>query len=145
MGEMMRDFGNMKKEYAGTAGQEAESALATSLEQQQQGAQFRIIDPPRCPTSRTSPTASSSRWGRSAPGLALAMLFGFGVEFLDDRIRGEQALTEAIRSADHGGNPAPVDPKGVAPGPWVPRLAIAASMVLLILLPSGVAYVYYWG
>ena len=46
MGDMMRDYGNMKKEYAELLAKKQESALATSLERQQQGAQFRIVDPP---------------------------------------------------------------------------------------------------
>ncbi len=44
--DMMRDFGNMKKAYLELLAKKQESSLATSLERQQQGAQFRIIDPP---------------------------------------------------------------------------------------------------
>ncbi len=49
MSDMMRDFGNMRKEYADLQTKQQESALATNLERQQQGAQFRVIDPPSLP------------------------------------------------------------------------------------------------
>ncbi len=52
---MMRDFGNLKKEYQELLAKKTESALATSLERQQQGAQFRVIDPPSLPDKPNSP------------------------------------------------------------------------------------------
>ena len=44
---MVRDLGNMKHEYVELLAKKQESALATSLERQQQGAQFRVAELPR--------------------------------------------------------------------------------------------------
>ncbi len=121
--------------------------LATSLERQQQGAQFRIIDPPSLPDKPSFPDRFKFSLGAIGVGLALAVLFGFGSEFLDDRIRSEQALSEAVESADPGGDSCPCPRRRkFAWARWKPWLAVAAALALiLILLPSGVAYAYFWG
>jgi succinoglycan biosynthesis transport protein ExoP len=144
MGDMMRDFGNMKKEYTELLAKKQQSALATSLEKQQQGAQFRIIDPPSLPDKPAFPDRFKFSLGAIGAGFALAILFGFGAEFLDDRIRGEQALTEAVDLPILAEIPALSTPKELRRARWTPWLAVAATVVILILLPSGVAYAYFW-
>jgi len=144
MGDMMRDFGNMKKEYAELLAKKQASALATSLEKQQQGAQFRIIDPPSLPDKPYFPDRFKFSLGAIGAGFALAVLFGFGSEFLDDRIRGEQALTEAVDLPILAEIPALSTAKELRRARWVPWLAIAATVLILILMPSGVAYAYWW-
>jgi len=144
MSDMMRDFGNMKKEYVELLAKKQQSALATSLEKQQQGAQFRIIDPPSLPDKPYFPDRFKFSLAAIGAGFALAVLFGFGVEFLDDRIRGEQALTDAVDLPILAEIPPLSTPKELRRARWGPRLAVAATVLILILLPSGVAYVYYW-
>jgi succinoglycan biosynthesis transport protein ExoP len=144
MQDMMRDFGNMRKEYQDLLAKKQTSALATSLEKQQQGAQFRIIDPPSLPDKPYFPDRFKFSLGAIGAGFALAVLFGFGAEFLDDRIRGEQALTEAVDLPILVEIPPLATTKELRRAKWAPRLALAATIVLIILMPSAVAYVYYW-
>ena len=143
--DMMRDFGNLKKEYQELLAKKTESALATSLERQQQGAQFRVIDPPSLPDKPNFPDRFKFSLGAIGAGIALAILFGFGAEFLDDRIRGEQALTEATSLPILAEIPALSTAKELKRARWVPRLAFAVTILCLIILPSGVVYAYYWG
>ncbi len=145
MADMMRDFGNLKKEYQDLLAKKTESALATSLERQQQGAQFRVIDPPSLPDKPNFPDRFKFSLAAIGAGFALAILCGFGVEFLDDRIRGEQALNDAVNLPILAEIPALSTAKELKRARWVPRLALAATILVLILLPSGVAYAYYWG
>ncbi len=145
MGDMVRDFGNMKKEYVELLAKKQQSALATSLEKQQQGAQFRIIDPPSMPDKPTFPDRFKFSLAAIGAGFALAVLFGFGSEFLDDRIRGEQALNDAVNLPILAEIPALSTPKEIRRARWVPWLAVTATVLILILLPSGVAYAYFWG
>ncbi|HUI83749.1 MAG TPA: hypothetical protein VL240_05970 [Candidatus Binatia bacterium] len=144
MGDMVRDFGNMKKEYQELLAKKQQSALATSLEKQQQGAQFRIIDPPSLPDKPYFPDRFKFSLGAIGAGFALAILFGFGSEFMDDRIRGEQALTEATDLPILAEIPALATEKEIRRARWSPWLAVAATVVIVILLPSGVAYAYFW-
>ena len=132
MADMMRDFGNLKKEYQDLLAKKTESALATSLERQQQGAQFRVIDPPSLPDKPNFPDRFKFSLAAIGAGLALAILCGFGVEFLDDRIRGEQALHGSDQSAHPGRDSSPVDGQGAEPRPlgaagWLWRPPSCAS------------------
>jgi len=144
MGDMVRDFGNMKKEYAELLAKKQQSALATSLEKQQQGAQFRIIDPPSLPDKPNFPDRFKFSLAAIGAGFAFAVLFGFGAEFLDDRIRGEQALTDTVDLPILAEIPPLSTPKELRRARWAPRLAFICAMLTVLLMPAGVAYVYYW-
>ena len=145
MGDMVRDFGNMKKEYVELLAKKEQSQLATSLERQQQGAQFRVVDPPSLPDKPSFPDRFKFSLGAIAVGLALAVLFGFGSEVLDDRIRSEQALTEAVSLPVLCEIPPLPTPREIRLARWKPWLAAAAALAVAILLPSAVAYAYLWG
>jgi hypothetical protein len=145
MSDMLRDFGNMKKEYVDLLGKKQESSLATNLERQQQGAQFRVIDPPSLPDKPSFPDRFKFSLAAIAAGLALAVLFGFGSEVLDDRIRNEQALNEAVSLPVLVEIPPLPTPAEIRAARWRPWLAVAATVAVIIVLPSGVAYVYFWG
>jgi polysaccharide chain length determinant protein (PEP-CTERM system associated) len=144
MTDMLRDFGNMKKEYLELLSKTQNSALATSLERQQQGAQFHVIDPPSFPNKPTFPDRFKFSLAAVGFGLVLAVLFGFGSEVLDDRIRSEQALNEAVSLPILVDIPALSTPAEIRAARWKPWLAVAATVVVVILLPSGVAYAYFW-
>jgi uncharacterized protein involved in exopolysaccharide biosynthesis len=68
MGDMVRDFGNMKKEYVELLAKKEQSQLATSLERQQQGAQFRVVDPPSLPDKPSFPDRFKFSLGAIAVG-----------------------------------------------------------------------------
>jgi len=145
MEDLMRDHENMQKSYSDLLGKKQESALATSLEMRQEGAQFRIIDPPSLPDKPQFPDRFKFSLGAIGAGLALAILFGFGAEFLDDRIRGEQALSDATSLpvlAEIPPLPTPRELRWARLAPW---LAVAFLLVILVALPSGVVYAYFWG
>jgi succinoglycan biosynthesis transport protein ExoP len=143
--DMLRDFGDMKKEYADLLAKKQESSLATNLERQQQGAQFRVIDPPSLPDKSVFPDRFKFSLGAIGVGLLLAVLFGFGSEVLDDRIRSEQALNEAVSLPILVDIPALPTPAEIRAARWRPWFAVAATVAVVILLPSAVAYTYFWG
>lgn len=145
MEDMMRDHDNMKKSYSDLLAKRQESALATSLELRQEGAQFRIIDPPSLPDKPEFPDRFKFSLAAIGAGLALAILFGFGAEFLDDRIRGEQALAEAVDLPVLAEIPPLPTPGELRRARLVPWVAVAFLLLILVALPSGVAYAYFWG
>lgn len=144
MTDMMRDYGNIKKEYLDLLSRKQNSELATSLEMHQQGAQFRVIDPPSFPDKPAFPDRFKFSLAAVGVGLVFAVLFGFGSEVLDDRIRTEQALNEAVSLPILVDIPALPTPAEIRAARWKPWLAVAAAVVVVILLPSGVAYAYFW-
>src|SRR5580704_964325 len=145
MKDMMRDDDNMQKSYSDLLGKKQESALATSLEMRQEGAQFRIIDPPSLPDKPQFPDRFKFSLAAIGAGIALAILFGFGAEFLDDRIRGEQALADATSLPVLAEIPALPTPRELRWARLAPWMAVAATVLILIALPSGVVYAYFWG
>jgi len=145
MSDMMRDFGNLKKQYVDLLAKKQESSLATNLERQQQGAQFRVIDPPSLPDKPSFPDRFKFSLAAIGVGLVLALLFGVGSEFLDDRIRNEQALSEAVSLPVLVEIPPLPTPREIRAARWRPWFAVAATVAVVILLPSAVAYTYFWG
>ena len=145
MSDMMRDFGNMKKEYVDLLAKKQESSLATNLEKQQQGAQFRVIDPPSLPDKAAFPDRFKFALAAVGVGLVMAVLFGVGSEFLDDRIRNEQALNEAVSLPVLVEIPPLPTPKEIRAARWKPWVAVAATVAVAIIIPASVAYAYLWG
>ena len=145
MGDMMRDFGNMKKEYQRTAGQEAESALATSLESSSRARSSASSIRPVLPDKPSFPDRFKFSLGAIGVGLALAVLFGFGSEFLDDRIRSEQALSEAMSLPILCEIPPLPTPRRIRRARWKPWLAVAAARCSGSCCPRALPTPTYWG
>jgi polysaccharide chain length determinant protein (PEP-CTERM system associated) len=145
MSDMMRDYNQSKRDYADLLAKKQESALATSLQTQQQGEQFRIIDPPSLPDKASFPDRFKFSLAAVAVGLILAVVFGAGFEFLDDRIRNEQDLAEATSLPVLVEIPPLPTPAEIRAARWRPWIAAAATLLVVVLIPMGVAYAYFWG
>lgn len=64
-----------------------ESSMATSLEQRQQGEQFRVLDPPNLPDAPTFPNRAVFAGGGFAGGLFLGLLLVALLEYRDTSLR----------------------------------------------------------
>jgi len=145
MEDMLRDYQSQKAGYAALLSKKQSSALATSLERQQQGAQFRIIDPPSLPDKPSFPDRFKFSLAGLAVGLILAVLFGAGMEFVDDRIRSEQDLAEATSLPVLVEIPPLSTAAEIRRARWSPWIAAAAALLVAILIPTGIIYAWYWG
>ena len=145
MEDMLRDYQSQKAGYAALLSKKQSSALATSLERQQQGAQFRIIDPPSLPDKPSFPDRFKFSLAGLAVGLILAVLFGAGMEFVDDRIRSEQDLAEATNLPVLVEIPPLSTEAEIRRARWTPWIAAAAALLVAILIPTGIIYAWYWG
>jgi polysaccharide biosynthesis transport protein len=96
LSDLMRGYDQSKANYDSLLKKKNDSALATSLELQQQGEHFRILDPPSFPQKPFSP----NRIKLCALGIAAGLMLGVGAagaaEFLDDRIHSDKALRKLI-------------------------------------------------
>jgi len=75
LASIVRDYELLKQEYADLLGKEQQSQLAMSLEQQQAGQQFRLVEPPSLPALPSSP----HRLKMSLGGIGAGLLLGFVV------------------------------------------------------------------
>jgi polysaccharide chain length determinant protein (PEP-CTERM system associated) len=71
--EAVRDYTLSKQNYEDLLGKKTQSELASSLERQQQGQQFRIVDSASLPAKPASPDRFRISLGGLAAGLALAL------------------------------------------------------------------------
>jgi len=145
LSDIMRNYDESKKNYDELLGKTMSSSLATSLNRQQQGDQFRVIDPPSLPEKSSFPDRFKFSLAGVGIGLALAFVFGVGTEFLDDRIRSEADLVDAAQLPVLAEIPPLPTDREIAAQRWTPWIAIAAAILIAIIIPTGVFYAYFWG
>jgi succinoglycan biosynthesis transport protein ExoP len=97
LADLTRGYDQSKANYDSLLKKKNDSELATSLELQQQGEHFRVLDPPSLPVKPYSP----KRLQLCAIGLVVGLLFSgvstAGAELLDDRIHDEKTLKKLIQ------------------------------------------------
>jgi uncharacterized protein involved in exopolysaccharide biosynthesis len=136
LAELTRDYDQSRAYYESLLAKRNQSQLAGSLEKQQRGEQFRILDPPTLPAAPYYP----DRFKFSMAGLLLGAvaggLAGYARELLDDHIH-SQAQVESLC-------PAPIlasIPPATEPDPWPSRLLlggeIAGATALLAFITAG--------
>jgi uncharacterized protein involved in exopolysaccharide biosynthesis len=74
---ILRDYELAKQDYADLLGKEQQSQLATSLEKQQGGEQFRLVEPPSLPAKPSSPKRIQMGLGGLGAGLFLGLVLAF--------------------------------------------------------------------
>lgn len=87
-----RGYEESKTNYNSLQQKQMQSQLATSLEHQQQGQQFRIIDPPSFPDKPSSPNHLWFSLGGLMAGFCLGLGLTAILEMMDVRIRQEKDL-----------------------------------------------------
>jgi polysaccharide biosynthesis transport protein len=142
---LTRDYQTTQKAYVDLLDKKNASALATNLQRQQQGENFRIIDPPSLPEKASFPDRFRFSLAGLAVGLGLAVLFGAGTEYVDDRIRSEQDLAQATPLPILVEIPPIRTAQEIASERRRPWFAVAAAILVLIIIPTGIFYAYYWG
>ena len=96
LADISRDYDQSKANYESLLAKKNQSELATNLEKRQEGAHFRILDPPSLPAKPFSP----NRFKLSCIGLFAGLVLGCagvaGAEFTDDRIYSEKELKKLV-------------------------------------------------
>jgi len=90
--DLLRDYDLAKKNYDDLYGKKAQSALATDLQIDQQGEQFRLIDPPNLPSRPFTPNRLKIALGGIAVGLAVGGGLAFLIEVKDASLHSEKEL-----------------------------------------------------
>ena len=78
---ILRDYDLSKQDYTDLLGKEQQSQLATSLEKQQGGQQFRLVEPPSLPDLPSSPKRIKFSLMGVGGGLFLGLVVAFFTEF----------------------------------------------------------------
>ena len=96
LSEIVRDYDLFKQDYENLEKQKLQSEMTASVEENQQGQQFRLVDPPSLPVKPSGPKRLKISLGISAGGF----LVGSALAVLTDMRRGafysERALGQAL-------------------------------------------------
>jgi succinoglycan biosynthesis transport protein ExoP len=140
-----RGFEEAKFNYNSLLQKQTQSQLATSLGQQQQGQQFRIIDPPKLPDKPSAP----NRFLISLMGLAVGSVLGLGVatflELTDVRFRQEKDLEGILPARMLVGIPRLSTPQEDHSRLVARYVECGAAAVVALLIFTGNLYTYYNG
>jgi len=90
--DILRGYDLAKKNYDDLYNKKTQSALATDLQQDQQGEQFRLIDPPNLPGKPFTPKRLKIALGGIAGGLAIGVGLAFLIEVKDASLHSEKEL-----------------------------------------------------
>ncbi len=140
-----RGYDESKSNYDSLLQKQMQSQLATSLEQRQQGEQFRIIDPPSLPEKPSAPNRLLFSLGGLFVGALLGLGLAFGLDLLDVRVRQEKDLEGIVPARVLVGIPRLRTPRenGLVVLRWWTELGAAMALVVLIVL--GNLYAFYKG
>jgi len=143
--DVSRGYEESQKNYDSLLAKQAQSQLATNLEQRSQGEQFRLLDPARLPDKPASPNHVLLSLG----GLILGILVGAAatalVELTDARIRDEEDLEGLVAARVLVGIPRISTPKEDHDRIRMRWMGRAAAVVVVLLIVAGNIYAFYKG
>lgn len=144
LADLTRGYEQSQANYNDLLKKENDSAMATSMEEMQEGDRFSVLDPPSLPVKPAFP----DRIKFCAAGLACGLVFGVGIagglEFLDDRLYSDKEIKSLVPVTVMGEIPQirtaaeqDREKKKLALG-W----AVAAVVVLTLAAGSAFNYMY---
>ncbi len=145
LADISRGYEESQVNYNSLLQKQNQSQLATSLEQRQQGQQFRIIDPPSMPYKPSAPNRALVSLGGLVLGLAVGAILTAILELTDARVRREKDLQGLVPARVLVGIPrlsTPEEDDRLVRRLWLDRAAVAAVLVFIAL---GNAYSFYKG
>jgi uncharacterized protein involved in exopolysaccharide biosynthesis len=137
-----RGYEESKTNYNSLQQKQMQSQLATSLEKQQQGEQFRVVDPPSLPKKPSAPNHLWFSLGGLLVGLAVGLGLTAFLELTNVRVRQEKDLAGLVPVGVLVGIPHLSTPDEVhsrAFRLWT-ELSTAAALVVLIVIGNLYAF-----
>jgi polysaccharide chain length determinant protein (PEP-CTERM system associated) len=143
LADISRGYEESKANYDSLLQKQNQSQLATSLEQSQQGEQFRILDPPSLPTRPSAPNHLLISIAGLLVGFALGAALTAFLEMTNVRVRQEKDLEDAVPLKVLIGIPH-LDAPGEGRFRVLFRgIEIVAAVVMVILILVGNLYAFY--
>jgi polysaccharide biosynthesis transport protein len=143
LADISRGYEESKANYDSLLQKQNQSQLATSLEQRQQGEQFRILDPPSLPARPSAPNHLLISLAGLGLGLALGACLAAFLEMTNVRVRQEKDLEEAVPLKVLIGIPHLDVPGEDRSRILLRRMEISAVVVMGILVLVGNLYAFY--
>lgn len=139
---ILRDTEVLRQQYSDLQKKEQESQLATNLEKQQGGQQFRLIDPASLPAVPSSPKRVKLSLGGTAAGLALGFALAVLMEVRDTSFHTEKDLTKHLAPPFVIGVPLLPTRTEERQRKWRNMFEWAAALAMLLVVAAAEFYVY---
>jgi succinoglycan biosynthesis transport protein ExoP len=143
LADISRGYEESKSNYNSLLQKQNQSQLATSLEQRQQGEQFRILDPPSLPTRPSAPNHLLISIAGLLLGFAVGAALTAFLEMTNVRVRQEKDLEDAVPLKVLIGIPHLDVPGENRFRVLFRRLELVAAVVMVILILVGNLYAFY--
>lgn len=102
MADLTRGYEQSQANYNDLLKKENDSAMATSMEQMQEGERFTVLDPPSLPIMPAFPDRIKMGLGAIGAGLLLGLIVAGGLEFFDDRLYSDKDIEKLLPFAIMG-------------------------------------------
>jgi uncharacterized protein involved in exopolysaccharide biosynthesis len=145
LAEVSRGYEESKSNYDSLLQKQMQSQLATSLQQRQQGEQFRVIDPPSMPDKPSAPNHFLISLGGLGGGFALGIGLIALRELLDVRVRQEKDLDDIVAVRVLVGIPRLSNPQENYFRTMVKWAERGAITLMVIVMAAGNLYSFYKG
>jgi succinoglycan biosynthesis transport protein ExoP len=143
LADISRGYEESKANYDSLLQKQNQSQLATSLEERQQGEQFRVLDPPSLPDRPSSPNHLLFSLAGLLVGLAVGTVLTAFLEIANVRVRQEKDLEEVVPLKVLIGIPHLDAPGEDRTRALFRRMEFGALMVMAILVLVGNLYAFY--
>lgn len=142
---ILRETENLRQDYATLQKKEQESQLATNLEKQQGGQQFRLVDAPNLPLMPSSPKRLKLSLGATAAGFALGIVLALFMELKDTSFHTEKDLTRHLAPPFVMGIPLLPTPMELRQRKWQGAFQWLAASAMVLAVLAAEFYVYKQG
>lgn len=141
---ILRDTEVLRQQYSDLQKKEQESQLATNLEKQQGGQQFRLVDPASLPAVPSSPKRAKTSLGGAGAGLVLGFALALLMEMRDTSFQYESEITKHLAPPFVLGIPLLPTPLEKRKKIWrdMFQWAAATAMVLVVLAAEFFVYLH---
>ncbi len=145
MATLTRDYEQSRKNYEQLLAKRDQSGMATDLEKQQQGEQFRVLDPPNLPQKPYSPNRLKLDLVGLIAGLIVGAAVLAGAEMVDDRIHSKEELAAIVSAPVLSEIPPLTTAREQAQQMRQAWLQVGLLSVLVVLVAAGFASTYLLG
>ena len=142
---ILRDYELTKQDYTDLLNKELQSRLATSLEKQQGGQQFRVVDPPSLPVLPSSPKRLKIALGSVAGGIALGLALAFLVNLRTRNFQTEEEISQCFEFPLVLGVPELLTPGEVRMRAWRQAAEWSVGCILALVVVISELYIYRHG
>ena len=143
LADISRGYEESKANYDSLLQKQNQSQLATSLEQRQQGEQFRILDPPSLPSKPSTPNHLFISIGGLMAGFALGAGLAVFLEVTNVRVRQEKDLEGLVPIKVLVGIPHLDTPGENRSRVLLRRTEFCVAIVMVILMLAGNVYAFF--